>query len=566
MKDFSDIYTETSTEASLQIGFDKVVGRLFLMGFELDQHGVQATPFSTLTLLGETGTLMVGEPHAGQPGKLIVGGQRDEDATITLSGATVSAGGARGSSGHLTLKNRSGEDGFSLDGEDATLIVVNGDRHETVRLEGRHGNLILGGDQEDGDVTLRTSAGSDAIVLAGSAASITAGGDGTTGDLSLRTAEGNPAIVLTGSDASITAGGVGTNGDIVVKDEHDVETIHVWGSSGDIEFLNADVAEEFDVSAEVRPNAGPGTVMTLDGEGALVPCEQAYDQRVLGVVAGAGGFKPGIVLDKRQAANRLPVAMVGKAYCLVDADPAPIAVGDMLTTSARRGHAMKASDRERAFGAVIGKALSPSREDGSSCPCSSTSSSGRGHAHPRQAGHQAALRVRVALLARRHARGRQALPRHPRLVSRRRPGPCRGPQLGRLLHVLEVPGAPGLRHQARGAQVDRAPLQPRRCRGGDVRRAVVSVRLRDPLRATLRGAARGGPGPGVPKRRPHRRGPPRPRGHVLAHAGRPRGRALRRVLRPPHDRARHQAELLQGLQLRAVPRGPVVLRERPTSA
>ena len=141
----------------------------------------------------------------------------------------------------------------------------------------------------------------------------------------------------------------------------DVETIHVWGSSGDIEFLNADVAEEFDVSAEVRPHADPGTVMTLDSEGALVPCEQAYDQRVLGIVAGAGGFRPGIVLDKRQAANRLPVAMVGKAYCFVDADPEPIAVGDMLTTSARRGHAMKASDRERAFGAVIGKALSPVR-------------------------------------------------------------------------------------------------------------------------------------------------------------------------------------------------------------
>jgi hypothetical protein len=34
-------------------------------------------------------------------------------------------------------------------------------------------------------------------------------------------------------------------------------------------------------------------------------------------------------------------------------------VGDMLTSSPTEGHAMKALDRERAFGAVVGKALRP---------------------------------------------------------------------------------------------------------------------------------------------------------------------------------------------------------------
>jgi hypothetical protein len=37
----------------------------------------------------------------------------------------------------------------------------------------------------------------------------------------------------------------------------------------------------------------------------------------------------------------------------------PIEVGDLLTTSSCSGHAMKASDPFRAFGAVIGKALRP---------------------------------------------------------------------------------------------------------------------------------------------------------------------------------------------------------------
>jgi hypothetical protein len=45
--------------------------------------------------------------------------------------------------------------------------------------------------------------------------------------------------------------------------------------------------------------------------------------------------------------------------CQVDANFAPIEVGDLLTTSATPGFAMKATDRQRSFGAVIGKALRP---------------------------------------------------------------------------------------------------------------------------------------------------------------------------------------------------------------
>jgi len=36
-----------------------------------------------------------------------------------------------------------------------------------------------------------------------------------------------------------------------------------------------------------------------------------------------------------------------------------VEVGDLLTTSATPGHAMKATDNARAFGAVLGKALAP---------------------------------------------------------------------------------------------------------------------------------------------------------------------------------------------------------------
>jgi hypothetical protein len=40
-------------------------------------------------------------------------------------------------------------------------------------------------------------------------------------------------------------------------------------------------------------------------------------------------------------------------FCKVDADVAPVAVGDLLTTSATRGH------RGAALGAVLGKAMAP---------------------------------------------------------------------------------------------------------------------------------------------------------------------------------------------------------------
>lgn len=127
----------------------------------------------------------------------------------------------------------------------------------------------------------------------------------------------------------------------------------------DIALVNGDCAEDFDLAAEIT--AEPGTVMVLDGDGRLLPSSKPYDRHVAGIVSGAGSLQPAIILDRkgRDEPGRVPVALVGKVFCKVDARPAPIAVGDLLTTSATEGHAMKAEDPARAFGAVIGKALRP---------------------------------------------------------------------------------------------------------------------------------------------------------------------------------------------------------------
>src|SRR5690606_36180256 len=82
-------------------------------------------------------------------------------------------------------------------------------------------------------------------------------------------------------------------------------------------------------------------------------------RRVAGVVSGAGNYRPGIVLDTRDGVgNRQPIALLGKVLCKADAAYGPIEIGDLLTTSPTPGHAMKADDSSRAFGAVIGKAMS----------------------------------------------------------------------------------------------------------------------------------------------------------------------------------------------------------------
>jgi hypothetical protein len=126
--------------------------------------------------------------------------------------------------------------------------------------------------------------------------------------------------------------------------------------TGDIILANADCAEDFDVAE--GGDTEPGTVMVLDDQGRLRQSRAAYDKRVAGVISGAGDFRPGIVLDRTAPVRgRVPLALVGKVFCKVDAHHGEIQVGDLLTTSATPGHAMKATDPARAFGAVLGKAL-----------------------------------------------------------------------------------------------------------------------------------------------------------------------------------------------------------------
>lgn len=134
----------------------------------------------------------------------------------------------------------------------------------------------------------------------------------------------------------------------------------------------ADFSEGFDIapacvdSPSVNPEPAtdpqPGMVVSIDPAtpGKLVVSSTPYDRTVAGIISGAGGVRPGMVMAQADslAAGNLPVALSGRVYCLCDASKEPIRPGDLLTTSSRPGHAMKALDQDRVPGAVIGKAMS----------------------------------------------------------------------------------------------------------------------------------------------------------------------------------------------------------------
>jgi hypothetical protein len=163
---------------------------------------------------------------------------------------------------------------------------------------------------------------------------------------------GGGAGVAGNSDAPGGVGIYGRGARLAARFEGNVEV------TGDLSLVSGDCAEDFDIAGDAEVE--PGTVMAIDNNGSLEVCDSAYNKRVAGVLAGAGNLKPAIILGKQESATRrMPVALVGKVYCKVDAVSSPIEVGDLLTTSSTPGYAMKASDASKSSGAVIGKALGP---------------------------------------------------------------------------------------------------------------------------------------------------------------------------------------------------------------
>lgn len=124
-----------------------------------------------------------------------------------------------------------------------------------------------------------------------------------------------------------------------------------------LQVTGADLAEHFPMAEKVQP----GMVVEIDPDtpGKLRLAHGTYNHRVAGVISGANKLNAGVVLsDGKVGEQDQPVALSGRVWAYCDATEHPIAPGDLITTAERPGYAMAVTDRERADGAILGKAMS----------------------------------------------------------------------------------------------------------------------------------------------------------------------------------------------------------------
>lgn len=263
-----------------------------------------------------------------------VAGGGGEIAVYDLSGTeTVEILGAESTSqgGKITLRSDSGvvnvrlrAEEFGGTGEGGILELFNSDGTQTVEIDGdtTGGGYI--------DVKNNSSA---------TRAQIQTSSDGG-GFASFRNSSGTSTIILDGHDS---------NGEGRIT----TQVLQITGGS--------DLSEQFDITP-VETELEPGMIVCIDPNkpGRLVTSTRAYDRTVAGIVSGAGGVKPGMLMGQAGTAadGRHPVALTGRVYCWVDASHGAVRPGDLITTSDTPGHGMKAGDPGLAQGAVIGKAMS----------------------------------------------------------------------------------------------------------------------------------------------------------------------------------------------------------------
>jgi hypothetical protein len=143
-----------------------------------------------------------------------------------------------------------------------------------------------------------------------------------------------------------------TNGDVMSLTQDGTLFVKVLTITG-----GADIVEPFKMSQE-NPPKGAVVVIDENNPGQLKLSAEPYDRRVAGIISGAGGVSPGLSLQQKGVVEGdQPVALTGRVYVQADTSNGAIKPGDLLTTSAKPGHAMKVTDHARAQGAILGKAM-----------------------------------------------------------------------------------------------------------------------------------------------------------------------------------------------------------------
>ena len=241
-------------------------------------------------------------------------------AKVLIDGDSSGANG----SGRIDVHRADGTLGARADGDNLTLYQSNGST-TGIYMNGDSG-AALGGYayfyQGDGDIGVHID-----------------GDSSGSGYISVRNAAGTVVISLDGD--------VGGNGRVTTQE------LQITGGS--------DLSEQFDVQSADAAGPLPGQVVCIDPRrpGELTVSGRAYDRTVAGIISGAGGVRTGMMMGQQgtKADGKHPVALSGRVYVWCDASNGAIEPGDLLTTSATPGHAMKVVDHARAQGAILGKAM-----------------------------------------------------------------------------------------------------------------------------------------------------------------------------------------------------------------
>ncbi|MFO7607956.1 MAG: hypothetical protein R6X35_01985 [Candidatus Krumholzibacteriia bacterium] len=286
------------------------------------------------------------------------GGFRFPDGTIQ----TTAGGGGGGASESLTLIDGSANTTMELLASTSGPGTAAGPRLRLRNTTGQETISVFGGNTSGGEVSMRNTDNRRTIHL---------NSNYTTGAgalFELEKANGSNAIRMQ------SHGGFGeaTNGpEIGLYNLANSRSLVLHGDyqgTGESRVVTSvleitggsDLSERFDVAAGVL-GVEPGSVVSIDPDapGDLRLSEEPYDRKVAGIVSGADGVRPGLLMGQRGTAadGAYPVALTGRVYCKVDAAFGPVRPGDLLTTSPTPGHAMRVGDPERAHGAILGKAM-----------------------------------------------------------------------------------------------------------------------------------------------------------------------------------------------------------------
>lgn len=141
-----------------------------------------------------------------------------------------------------------------------------------------------------------------------------------------------------------------------VKGDGNVYADGSYYGAGGVYIGNADFAEMV-LPGQTELEAGDVLVIDLDGQ--MIRSSKPYQTNVAGVYSQEPGFIGGNKLDESGnplEPERIPLAIVGIVTVKASAVNSAIKPGDLLTTSAIPGHAMRAGDNPP-IGSVLGKAL-----------------------------------------------------------------------------------------------------------------------------------------------------------------------------------------------------------------